>query len=409
MGAFGRSEFHLEFVFQVGKRHERIEDIASVLQFLHVFLFVDIVFIANFAHDFFQDVFERHEARSSTIFINDDGELVTRLAQFRQEVVNLLVVGHEHRRHHDFHDVERLGPVFGVPFQEVAVRKDAHDVVHRVLVNGQARMAFAVQDLHQVGKRGIHVDSAHVHTRGHDFAHRGFHEVEDIEDHLLLFFFEALVLTVLHVGKVGLHSIAHLFGQETELRIVAQKFKQLHENHMAELGRGHERQADHPEQRHKNYRQSIRLEARQQVRDENRQHVQYATYHNQVKDDTHIQVLGHKCEQVLRIQEKTEHAGAHVAEDAPYGDAFIEPVPFHEARNLLFALVALLRVTLRENQAERALGRRERGRCQDENAQEYDRENFRILHHARSLYRSSPRNSHSRLRMTLRSEALMWS
>ena len=121
MRAFRRNEFHLEFVFQVRERHERVEDVAAVLQLLHVVFLVHVVLVANFAHDFFQDVFERHKPGRSAVLVDNDGKLVARLAQFSKQVVYLLVVGHEHRRHHNLHDIERFVAMLGVPFQKIAI------------------------------------------------------------------------------------------------------------------------------------------------------------------------------------------------------------------------------------------------------------------------------------------------
>ena len=299
--------------------------------------------------------------------------------------------------------------MFCVPFQEVAVRKDTHDVVHRVLVHGQAGMTLAVQHLHQVFERCIHVDSAHVHARGHDFAYRSLHEVEDIEDHLLFLFLEAFIFTIGHVGEVSLDGVAHFFGQETQLGIVPEEVEQLHEHHVTELCRGHERETHQPKQRHENNRQRIGLEACNQVRDKHGQHVQHGTGNNQVCRHRDVGVRFYQGDVGIAQHKEAKHASTHVAEDAPDGHALVKAVPFNDVRNFLFALVAFLGVTFSKYKAERALGRREHRRCQDKHAKENDGKYFGVFHYLPSLYRSSPRNSHSRLRITLRSAALMWS
>ena len=177
------------------------------------------------------------------------------------------MVGHEYRRHHDLHDVERFATMLGIPFQKVAVRKDTHDVVHGILVHGQARMAFAVQHLHQIFQRRIHIDSAHVHSRGHDFAHRRLHEIEDIQDHLLFFFFEAFFFAVFRIGKVRLHGVTHFFGKEAQLGIVAKEAQHADKDYVTNLRHRDKGQARHAEQRNEDYRQSIRLEICNQIRE----------------------------------------------------------------------------------------------------------------------------------------------
>ena len=270
-------------------------------------------------------------------------------------------------------------------------------------------MAFAIQDLHQVLERCIHVDGAHIHSRGHDFAHRGFHEVENIEDHLLFLLFETFLLAVCHIGKVRLHGVAHFFGQETQLGIVPEQVEQLDENHMAELCRRHERKPHQPEQRNKNYRQRIWLEACHQVWDKHGKHVQHGPRNDEVCCHRYVGVHLHQLDIGIPEHEKPENAGAYVAENAPDGHALVKAVPLHEGRNLFFAFVPLLGVSLCKYKAERALGRREHRRGENEHAKEDNRKYFGIFHHLPSLYRSSPKNSHSRLRITLRSAALMWS
>ena len=270
-------------------------------------------------------------------------------------------------------------------------------------------MAFVVQHLHQFLDGSIHIHGAHVHAGRHDFAYGSLHEVEDVQNHLLFFFFEAFLLAVARIRKVRLHGVTHFFGQEAQLGIVTEQFEQLDKQHVANLSHGDERKPDYAEQRDEDYRQSIRLEIRNQVRDEHAHDIDDNACDNRIHGKRYVGVLLHVGTRRILEQEEPEQSGTHVSEDAADGHALVETAPLDDIGNLLFAVVSILGIALRVNQAERTLGRRKNRRRKQEQAQHDYRKSFGILHQAFSLYGSRPRNSHSRLRITLRSAALMWS
>ena len=118
-------------------------------------------------------------------------------------------------------------------------------------------MTFVIQYLDKIIKRGLHVDGAHVHTGRHNLADRGLHEVEDVQNHLLFFFFQSFGVCFLTVGKVGLYSVTALFGQETELGIVTQPLQEGYKQNMTDFGRNHKRDSDNFIKRNQYHRQGI--------------------------------------------------------------------------------------------------------------------------------------------------------
>ena len=140
-----------------------------------------------------------------------------------------------------------------------------------------------------------------------------------------------------------------------------------------------------PEQRHEYHGQRVGLEACEQVREEHRQRVEDGARDNQVRGNAEVGIRMDKFKLRVPENEEAEYARAHVAEDMTDGDTLVEAAPADELRDLLFALAAVVRVALRKYRAEGALGRRERCRSQDKDADEYDGKDFGRFHYACSL------------------------
>ena len=143
-------------------------------------------------------------------------------------------------------------------------------------------MALVIEHLHKFFELGIYIDSAHVHTGSHDFAHGGLDKIEDVQNHLAFFFLKPFALARLQIGQVGLDCVTALFGQKTQLGIVAEQLEQLHEKPVAEHRRRGKRNPDNPEQRNQHDSNRIGLEAPEQVSAEHREHVDAGTSDNQV-------------------------------------------------------------------------------------------------------------------------------
>ena len=263
------------------------------------------------------------------------------------------MVRNEHGRHHDFHDVERLIPMFGVPFQKIPVGKDSHNIVDGILVHRQAGMAFAVQHLDKFVQGRFHVDSAHVHTGSHDFTDRSLHEVEDVENHLLFFFFEAFGIGLLAVGKVRLHGIAPLFGEEAKLGIVAQALQNRHKKNVTDFGRNRKRNANELEERNQHHRQGIGLEGAEKVRAKDGYGVNADAGHNKVSQESEHLEFVHPIPRNHLEQVNAQNTTPHIAEDAADGDGLVEAVVLHDGGHFLFATFPILGLSLGVNAAER--------------------------------------------------------
>ena len=272
-------------------------------------------------------------------------------------------------------------------------------------------MAFGVQHLHQFLERSSSFDSAHVHTRGHDFAYRGFHEVEDVQNHLALFLLQTFTIGISLVREVSLrlHGVAAFFGQEAEFGIIAQALQDLDEQHMANLSRQRKRESNELEKRNQHNGKGIRLQVPEQVRQEHRNRVDCNAGNHQVSGKSEEPVFLHPVPRNHLEQIKTENARTHVTEDSANRDGLVKARQFHQRGDQLFAAFTVTGIALGIYSAKGGLDQRKRERGQDKNDKERNGPTFGSFHYAPSLYGSSPRNSHSRLRITLRSAALIWS
>ena len=68
-----------------------------------------------------------------------------------------------------------------------------------LVVDGDARLPSLDDEVHGLLDGGVALDGHHVDARHHDLPHRRIRQLEDIVDHLALFFFEhPFLLTDLH-------------------------------------------------------------------------------------------------------------------------------------------------------------------------------------------------------------------
>ena len=58
-------------------------------------MFGPVIFILNFTDEFFQHILQGEQAHDLAIFIDDDSHMNAPAAEYRQQVVNMLIGGDE--------------------------------------------------------------------------------------------------------------------------------------------------------------------------------------------------------------------------------------------------------------------------------------------------------------------------
>ena len=173
----------LQHLVEVGQQSLSFEN-EGVRVDAHVVLLVLIILVVDLAHDFLQDILQRHNTTGATKLVHHNGNVHLVLLEFAQQVVNLLRLRHEIRRTN-----QRL------PFEVVTLRQvgqqvldiqNASDIVLRVLIDGNTRVVIvhhALQHLF-VGRRRIQVN--HILTTRHHLLHRFVAKAHNTLQYLLL-------------------------------------------------------------------------------------------------------------------------------------------------------------------------------------------------------------------------------
>ena len=126
-----------------------------------------IVFIADFAHDFLDDIFHGHQARRAAKLVHHDGDMDFVGLEVTQKLVYHLCLGHEIGRTNQGLPTEIVA--FGQVRQQVLNIKDALDVVPRLTIHGDTRIDILHDALQHVLERRMQLQVHHIQPRSHDF------------------------------------------------------------------------------------------------------------------------------------------------------------------------------------------------------------------------------------------------
>ena len=115
-------------------------------------------------------------------------------AHLVEELVDLLLLGHERDGPQDLVDVELLRARQRVEQQQVLAVDEADDVVDVVLVHRHPRVAVLLEQLDEVAQLVLAVDGDDVRARDHDLAHGLVPDLDDPVDHLVLLLLDHALL-----------------------------------------------------------------------------------------------------------------------------------------------------------------------------------------------------------------------
>jgi len=163
------AEARAELGVEIFDRGLRLDPEAAELVLTDVVLgFVEIVLVLDVADDLFEDVLDGHQAADSGVFVDDNGHMVVRDAEFAQQDVQSFRFGDEHRGAQPVAQVERLV----LPdAQQVLGEQDADHVVAVLLNDRKTRMGRAVGLFDDPLEGIFNVDDLHPGARHHHVAH----------------------------------------------------------------------------------------------------------------------------------------------------------------------------------------------------------------------------------------------
>src|SRR5256886_2706665 len=180
-----RSLYVTQRVGQLAQRRPPVHDVAVA------FLAdggrgLDVVLVPDLPHDLLQDILERDQSGRPAELVDHDREVRRATLEVAQLAVERLRLRDVQRGPHQVLPAHRGArdpqhqrhQVFGV--------HDAHEIVRRAVVHGQARVLALVERLAHLFGGGGDVDRDHVEPRGHHLIHRGVGEGEDSEQHVAL-------------------------------------------------------------------------------------------------------------------------------------------------------------------------------------------------------------------------------
>ena len=152
-----------DFVKRIGDVLVRIDGKAAVVESDKAF-FDYIVLIPDFADDFLDDVFHRHEAERSAVIVRHDGDALAVMRHRRQKLVDVDALVNEKRFIKQRAKHQRAS-FSEVTFNESADGKNADDIVDRALEYRQAAVRAALDDRKDVLERIVDVDRDHIDSR----------------------------------------------------------------------------------------------------------------------------------------------------------------------------------------------------------------------------------------------------
>ena len=178
-----------------------------------------VVFVPDLAHKLFQNVLEGDDALGAAVFVHDDCHVMVLLPQGAQQLGDLGGAGGvEGGGDEVFH---RDG-LFQTGDVEIFLVDDADDVVHGVVIDGQAGIAGFCEGLRKLFQRNIVLHGHHVYAGRQDLLHLHVVELDGAADELA---FPVGKLTV--VLSLAHHGDELTFGDGVALAAVDEVSQQL--------------------------------------------------------------------------------------------------------------------------------------------------------------------------------------
>ena len=146
-----------------------------------------VVFVVNFADDFFDDVFDGNKAGEVAVFVDNERHVVTVGFEVAQHRVQRFAFGDNGRRAQEGADVGGQFATEGVG-QEVFGEEDAADLFVGFIDDGVARVAGFDDDVKDLFEAPGFFDEQDLTARDHDVAHAGVAEGGEACEHLRGFF-----------------------------------------------------------------------------------------------------------------------------------------------------------------------------------------------------------------------------
>ncbi len=171
------------------EQHQAVEPHAAIGQFLH-FRLVRPKHVGHFAHQFFHDVLQGHQARRAAVFVEQNGDVLLALPKAREQIIHPDGVGHEQRLAHQL--AERRLPIGRQAHgrHQILHVQNADDVIEIIFVDGIFVVMMLRREVAHFPDRRVHIQRDHFGARHHHLMRRHLAKVEDGVDHLAFFRFE---------------------------------------------------------------------------------------------------------------------------------------------------------------------------------------------------------------------------
>ena len=143
-----------------------------------------VVFVLDAADDGLQKVLHRDYAGGAAVFVEHDGYVLTAVLQLAKHLGRGVRIRHEVDRAQYRSDVEVLRRVLRDELEQILDVKHADNIVYRVLVNGDARIAFFYRYPDRFVDAVLNGDGLDFGAVGHYLVDADVVELEDVVDHL---------------------------------------------------------------------------------------------------------------------------------------------------------------------------------------------------------------------------------
>ena len=144
--------------------------------------FLVVVFVIDLADDLLDHILQGHQAAHPAELVDNDGQVDLLQLELAQQLGDRLGFGDEGDRVEELAQVEVGLRAAGADAQQVLGMEDADDVIRVAFVDGDAGVAFLVDQPDQVRHRGVRGGADHLRRRGHDLRGLGAAEIKDRVD-----------------------------------------------------------------------------------------------------------------------------------------------------------------------------------------------------------------------------------
>ncbi len=184
LGALG--DFDAEVFFDVDDAHFGVDDPAAGGQGAEKQLLIDVVFVGDLSHEFFEDVFNGDDSFGAAVFVDDDGEVDLLAAKLLEEMGDLFCLRRVEDRFDEAFDGGLRRVFVQRVLEDVFVEEDADDVVDGIAIDRDAAVALFEKVVDGFVDGGIGREAEDVDAGNHHFARHPVFEGGDREDQFLL-------------------------------------------------------------------------------------------------------------------------------------------------------------------------------------------------------------------------------